>query len=480
VLDLSTFVSPDQLGALISGPYARYRQAVVEGVAFFLGQLPLERLAAIHAAQAALPPGSRIEQRITETARFSPVLHKLGQVLARDRRLPLELRRALQHLESMPPSVGPEVVKGWVEAEIGPLGRHQLRFDGPPLAEASVAIVTPFVSTREGAPFRGVFKVLKPGIEARLDEDLRALEATGAWLDRRCDELGLPPIAYQATFNDVSRLLAREVDLQTEQDNLALAGGAFADVAEVVIPEPHPASTARMTAMGRIDGRKVTALDVQTGAGRGRLARLIADALAARPLWSPHTKGVFHADPHAGNLMVTPEGRLAILDWALTGVLWKHERIPLTQILVGAATLDGRRIVAAIEALSRTPLGRAALEQRVHDGLQQLSRRGFPGVGWLTDLLDGVALEAGGQFSPDLVLFRKSFHTLQGVMADVDGEVALDGAIALRLMNQLTAEAGPRWLSHPLSRQFGSHLSNIDLIDLLMYGPLAPYRLWWR
>jgi ubiquinone biosynthesis protein len=480
VLDLTTFLSPEEFGALIPGPLARYRQAVLEGVAFFLEQLPLERLAAIQAAQAALPPDSRLERRIIETARFSPVLHKLGQVLARDRRLPLELRRPLQQLETMPPSVGPGVVEGWVEAEIGPLGRHGLRFDGPPLAEASVAIVAPFASMSAAEPFRGVFKVLKPGIEARLDQDLRALEATGSWLDQRCDALGLPPIAYQATFGDVSRLLAREVALEQEQTNLDLARRAFADAAEIVIPEPHPASSARLTAMGRVDGRKVTAIDVQTSTGRGRLARLIADALAARPLWSPHTKGVFHADPHAGNLMVTPDGRLAILDWALTGVLWKHERIPLTQILVGALTLDGRRIVAAIEALSRAPLARGPLERRVHESLQRLTRQGFPGVGWLTELLDGVALEAGGQFSPDLVLFRKSVHTLKGVLADVDGEVALDGAIALRLMNQLAAEAGPRWLAHPLSRQFGSHLSNADLLELMLNGPLAPYRYWWR
>lgn len=480
LFDLTTFLSPAELGSLLTGKYAPYREAVIEGVAHFLGQLPLERLDAIQAAQAALPAGTRIEQRLIETARLSPVLHKLSQVLARDRRLPVQLRRLMQHLETMPPGVAQSVVEGWVEAELGPLAGHHLRFDGPALAEASVALVTPFTSTSTEAPFRGVFKVLKPGIEARLEEDLRALEATGARLDERCHELGLPPIDYQTTFADVSRLLAREVDLTREQKNLALARDAFADVAEVVIPEPHPASTPRLTSMGRVEGRKVTAPAIQAGADRGRLARLIADALVARPLWSPGTKGIFHADPHAGNMMVTHDGRLAILDWALTGVLWKHERIPLTQILVGAATLNGQRIVAAIEALSRTPLRRATLEQQVRESLQRLSSHGFPGVSWLKELLDGVALAGGGQFSPDLVLFRKSIHTLEGVLVDVDGDVALDGAIALRLMNQLAAEAGPRWLAHPMSRHFGSHLSTADLMELMVRGPLAPYRLWWR
>ena len=54
---------------------------------------------------------------------------------------------------------------------------------------------------------------------------------------------------------------------------------------------------------------------------RRRLGELIVEALIAGPIWSPAPRATFHADPHAGNLFVTPERRLAILDWSLTGTL---------------------------------------------------------------------------------------------------------------------------------------------------------------
>lgn len=478
MLDLTSFLDPDELGSLVPPRYGRYRRAVVEGLTFFLLQLDPARIGRIHATQAALPRATAVEERLVALAREAPVLHKLAQVLARDRRLPFSLRQLFQHLETMPASAPLEEVKGWVAGELGPIERLGLHLDGPPLAEASVAIVTPFALADGGE--QGVFKVLKPGIEAILAEDLDALEATGAWLDERCHELGLPEIPYEATFSDVARLLRREVRLEQEQRNLAEASAAYADVPDVVIPELHPFSSPRLTAMSRVFGRKVTE---QSAVGRHdsvELARTIGDAMTARPLWSSRPNGVFHADPHAGNLMVTPDGKLAVLDWALAGVLWKHERVLLTQILIGALCLDSSRMIAAIEALSRNSPRRAALEARVRQSLQRVARGHVPGLSWLTELLDGIALEAGASFGGDLVLFRKSVLTLEGVMADVDESVRMDDVIAARLISQLMVESGPRWFAHPLSRSFGSHLSNRDLMELMLSGPLAAWRPWLR
>ena len=93
--DWTEFLAELDIGSLVPAEYERYQPAVVDGLAFFLGNLPPDRVFAILAEQADLPDDAGLEDRLVAVVRHSPVLHKLGQVLARDRRLPARLRQAL-------------------------------------------------------------------------------------------------------------------------------------------------------------------------------------------------------------------------------------------------------------------------------------------------------------------------------------------------------------------------------------------------
>ena len=271
--------------------------------------------------------------RLTILARACPVLHKLGQVLARDRRLDPGLREQLQRLESMPPRVPIHVLREQIEQELGPLERLGLSLEPEALAEASVAVVVPF-SYRDGADDgagtgRGVFKVIKPGVEERLGQDLALLEDVGAFLDERCAVLRDPVRWITRTpLLKCGRCLGQEVQLDGEQRHLAAAHAAYAGLeAMVQVPRLLPWSSPRVTAMERIDGRKVTErrgkpVHRRRAGWRGR----IVESLIAHPLWSTAPGALFHADPHAGNLLVTRDGRLAILDWSLVGTLGTTER----------------------------------------------------------------------------------------------------------------------------------------------------------
>jgi ubiquinone biosynthesis protein len=479
--DWTEFLAELDIGSLVPAEYERYQPAVVDGLAFFLGNLPPDRVFAILAEQADLPDDAGLEDRLVAVVRNSPVLHKLGQVLARDRRLPARLRQALQTLESMMPAQSPDEVRQAVERETGPLDRLGIDIDGLPLAEASVAVVIPFLwaDPPEGLPQRGVFKVLKPGIEERLDQDLELLTQAGGWLDERCREYGLPDIEYQATFGQVRDLLRREVHLDREQEHLSAAAADFAGQASrVVIPRLYPVSTPRLTAMERIDGRKVTEVDTLPSPARRALAGLVADALIAHPILSAAPSALFHADPHAGNLMVTEDGRLAILDWSLVGYLGEHDRVCLSQMLLGAVTLDEHRILAALDALAAGPFDATALRRAIREALRRLTRGVLPGLGWLTDLLDAAVTTAGVSFHADLILFRKVLHTVAGVTADVSEAVGLDGAVAARFLTQFGLETAPRLWASPWSRAFGTHVSNADLVRLVYSVPFTPLRYW--
>ena len=474
--DWGAFADALDLGPLIPEAFARYRRAILDGMMAFLERLPEEQTAAILVDQAMLPEDAEVAARLVAIARHCPALHKLAQVLARDRRLPADLRAHLQTLETMPPSHELDWLEAEIEAEIGPLAALGIRLGEEPLAEASVAIVVPFVWTDgKRRERRGVFKLLKPGIEAVLERELAVLQEIGAILDERCAEYGLPRIAYEDTFLQVRDLLRREVHLNLEQRHLAEAREVYAGEPSVIVPEVFAFSTPRLTAMQRIDGGKVTDVQGLDEAGRRRLAAAIVGALIADPIWSAEQPSLFHADPHAGNLMLTPDGRIGLLDWSLVGRLGKRERVCMTQILIGALTIDAERIVGAMLALGEGEGDAEALRAVVADVLAPIREGALPGLDWLTALMDATAMQ-GARYGADLIVFRKVLQTLQGVVADVCDRAGVDAALATAFLGRLMAEWPARLVSPPFSRGLSTHMSNAELAHLFASAPLIASR----
>ncbi len=470
------------IGTLVPAVYARFRPAVIDGVAFFLDGLSAERLGPILDDQAALPENAGPAERLISIARHSPVLHKLGQVLARDRRLSGDLRAQLQTLESMPAGWTSEELCVWVQRELGPAALADVAFPEPPLAEASVAVVLPMEWRPSGrVPRRGVFKLLKPGIEARLAEDLALLQRAGPWLDRRCAQYGLPAIAYADTFDTVRQLLAQEIDLGTEQAHLLRAAKTYRGHTDIVIPELFRAlSTPRLTAMTRVDGRKVTEVGGLPTATRERIAALAVEALLAVPVWASDDMAPFHADPHAGNLFLTNDGQLGLVDWSLTGQLSKRLRVDLTQLALGAVCFDAARMTATVADLAVAPVDTPAVRRIADQSLSRLVQGSAPSLDWLVGLLDAMVLEAGVRMPGDLLLFRKMLHTVLGVVQDVAAGPVADGVLVRCFLQRFAAEAPMRAMAPPFWRGFDTHLANADLWQAAAQAPLALLSAWNR
>lgn len=354
MLDWKTLCQTLAVDSLVPEEFAAYRPPIIDGLSFFLENLSPSRQAAILADQAALPMAATTDVRLVAVARHCPVLQKLGQVLARERRFPSDFRRSLQELESVEPTISGQVAREIVESELGDLADLGITIEDQPLAEASMAVVIPFVWQDRSCDHtrHGVFKLLKPNIQKYLEEELRLLQQVGAFLDEQCEHYGIPNIDYGGLFAQVRELLNNEVDLSREQEHMAEARRAFADVPNIVIPELFSFCTPRITAMERIVGQKVTEFSQASTTQRRRLASTIVEALIARPIWSAGSVTMFHADPHAGNLLVTNDHQLAIIDWGLVGTLTKRDLISVSQILMGAMTLDSRRIVRSISSLA--------------------------------------------------------------------------------------------------------------------------------
>ncbi len=468
------------LMSVLPEEYAHYRRPIQGALGRFVELLPpVHRMAILH-QQAGLPPSASAAQRLSLLARSCPSIHKLGQSLARDRRLSAELRSYLQQLDSFPPAVDVEFVRGELVHELGPLEGLGVTLLPPALAEASVAVVVPFGWARpQGGSRQGVFKLLKPGIAERLEHELAILEQVGAYLDQRCQDFGIAPIDYQGTFEQVRDKLRNEARPDLEQRHLALAADFYSTDAKVHIPTLFPFCTPRVTAMERIWGRKVTD-HALTGYPRRQLAEQVIDALIARPVLSRSSKSFFHADPHAGNLMLTDEGRLAVLDWSLLGWLGDRERTAMVQILLGALTLEAPKITAQLLDLDTSGRPRGdALNAVVHAWLKRLGPFRTPGFSWLTGLLDAAVRQAGLGLAADLLLFRKSLHSIEGVTADIGvRREAVDQVLLRRFLVQLTGEWPLRWLRPPFSRAYGTRLSSADLLGSALKLPMALGRYW--
>jgi ubiquinone biosynthesis protein len=466
------------ISSLVPEAYAAYRPVIADGLWFFVNRLPADRRNAILAEQSTLPAEASVARRLVALMRNCPTLHKLGQVVARHSALSPELRRRLQSLETLAPATPIDTIRETVRVELGSEMPSGFRLGESALAEGSVAVVVPF-EWRDGGTVRdGVLKVLKPGVEARLDEELAIWSALGEHLDETCHRYGIPAMDYRETFEQVRDLLRHEVRLDLEQEHLTDAAATFADEPGVHVPALLPFCSPRMTAMERIVGRKVTDAETLSQHDPRRLATTIVRALIASPIWSPAPAATFHADPHAGNLFVDDAGRLVILDWSLTGRLSKPVREQLSQIVLAALMLDGRRVAEIVGVLARTVVDEARMNSTVRDALRRMRPGRPPGFDWLVHLLDELVTGGAVTFPPDLMLFRKTLLTLEGVVEDVSPGMSIDAALFSEAAERFAREWPMRAAAGPFSRDFGTHISNADLWSLGWSAPAVVTRAW--
>ncbi len=466
---LAGLVHSLDLGQCVPDAYAAYGPLIADGLAYFLDRLPIPHAAEVLAAQADLPATATPFERLTLLLRACPTLHKLGQVVARDRRLAPDLRLHLQQLEMLPAEMNEAV---WRALPCDP----SVRIAPAPLAEASVAVVVPFTWTPAGRPAEeGVFKVLKPGVALRLEDELRVWPDLADHLEERAAAYGLAASPFRETMDRVRVLLSSEIQLTHEQSHLEDARQIYRDDARILVPRLLPFCGPEVTAMERVRGRKVTA-DCSPGERR-RTAHTLFDAVLMRPLFSEHASGLFHADPHAGNIFLTAEGRIALLDWSLVGRLGRAEREAVVQLGLAALALDVPGAMRAVRALARRVDERLA-SGIVADAIAELRQGRLPGFDWGVALMDRLAISGAGQFSEDLLFFRKAALSLSGVLADVDSEYSLDAGLFTGAAEAFASDL-PIRLSMPVdSRDFRLRASAMDVAVLAFSAPLAAAQVW--
>ncbi|MGN6782806.1 MAG: ABC1 kinase family protein [Marmoricola sp.] len=361
---------------------------------------------------------------------MGPTFIKLGQLLSS--RVDLLSPAYLEALARLQDDVAPfpfSEVQEIVSAELGVrLSTVFPMFDETPLAAASLGQVHR-ATLRDGREV--VVKVQRPGVREQVAEDLDVLDNLARFLDGHTDtgrRYGLTQL-----LEEFRKALVDELDYRREADNLVRIRDLVAEHPLLVVPEPHAdLTTSRVLTMDYVAGEKVTDL--------GPLARLevdgaaLADQLFAAYLDQVLGQGLFHADPHPGNVLVTPDGHLVLLDVGMVARLAPAVREKLVKLFLALA--DGRaEEVTRIAITLGRPLsdfdepafGRAVADlvgRSIEASLADLD------IGPLVLELSRQAADAGLRMEPELVMLGKTLLNLEQVASALEPE--FDPRVALR------------------------------------------------
>ncbi len=279
--------------------------------------------------------------------RMGPTFVKLGQLLStRFDLLPAAYTTALASLQDTVEPIPFAAVREVVEGELGAsIGERFSDFAVDPLASASIGQVHA-ATLRNGRQV--VVKVQRPGIRETVRDDMEVLTRLATVADTRTDvgrRFGFAQLLAQ-----FRRSLAGELDYRREAKNLIIFGELTAEYDRLIVPQPvMEYTTSRLLTMDRIEGRKIT--DV------GRLglvdldARPIVEDLFRAYLRMILDHGVLHADPHPGNLLLTDDGRLALLDLGMTASVPPRIQDEVVKLLLSISDGDGEETAAILAAM---------------------------------------------------------------------------------------------------------------------------------
>jgi predicted unusual protein kinase regulating ubiquinone biosynthesis (AarF/ABC1/UbiB family) len=355
---------------------------------------------------------------------------KLGQFFStRVDVLPQAIARELAGLQD---EVQPEdfaALRQEAETEFGrPLEEIYEFLDEAPLAAASLGQVH-CGRLRVPAGGRGqtvAVKIQRPGIEELVDTDLKAVRRVIDLIKLLTDWEKFAD--FDAIFSEFSAIVHEELDYIHEGHNAETIAANLADDREVIIPRifwEH--TTRRVLTMEFEDGMKITDYEglAKAGVNRHDLAIRLLQIYIKQIL----VDGFFHADPHPGNLFITPAGRIILIDFGMVGVISKPLRESLVQLAQNMIQRNYDQVVTLLKKIGFLRRGADAelLAKAIALFMEQILGKGedlFSGdLGEIMDNMETLLYENPFQIPANFTFLGRALGTLFGLCVGLDPEI---------------------------------------------------------
>ncbi|OKH12252.1 hypothetical protein NIES592_18760 [Fischerella major NIES-592] len=386
---------------------------------------------------------------------LGPTFIKVGQLFStRADIFPSEYVEELSKLQDKVPAFTYEQVETIIEQELGKkIPELFASFEPIPLAAASLGQVHKAV-LRSGEAV--VVKVQRPGLKKLFEIDLKILKGIARYFQnhpkwgRGRDWIGI--------YEECCRILWEEIDYLNEGRNADTFRRNFRAYEWVKVPRVYWRYTSsRVLTLEYVPGIKISQYEAIEAAGldRKQIARQGAQAYLLQLL----DNGFFHADPHPGNIAVSPDGALIFYDFGMMGRIKSNVREGLMETLFGIASKDGDRVVQSLINLGAlAPVeDMGPVRRSVQYMLDNFMDKPFENqsVAAISDDLYEIAYDQPFRFPATFTFVMRAFSTLEGVGKGLDPEfnfMEVAQPYAMQLMTNMNGSEGNSFFNE-LSRQ---------------------------
>jgi predicted unusual protein kinase regulating ubiquinone biosynthesis (AarF/ABC1/UbiB family) len=362
--------------------------------------------------------GEQLRSAFTD---LGPAFVKLGQTMSvRPDLVPEEYIDALEELQDQVPPAEWERVERVIEAELGPVDETFEEFETEPLAGASLGQV--YRAELDGETV--AVKVRRPDIEERVQRDLRLVESAvpvaAAFLDEG------RAFTLETIVEQFGETLREELDYEREAVIMERVRSNLQDDERVRIPavvDSH--TTERVLTMEYVDGTKVSDREAleEMAIDRAELANTLRKIYLQMTL----VDGVFHADPHPGNVAVQPDGTVVLYDFGMAGVLEPELQADVVDFFVAISRGDVEGILESLVALgtldpAAAESGYGTLEDVVERFVERSRDGDFDAEEFesLVDDLEEAFYELPFRLPPELALVLRVTAIADGVANTLD------------------------------------------------------------
>lgn len=358
---------------------------------------------------------AKADELADDLEKLGPTFVKLGQLLStRIELMPHAYIEALTRLQDKVEPFGFGEVEEIVSTELGVrISKAFSEFESKPTASASLGQVH-LARLRDGRAV--AVKVQRPGIREAVLSDLDALYDLADFMDRHT-EFG-KRYQFRQMLEEFRKSLLRELDYRLEAQNLTSFHASMANYSRLIVPLPiDDYCTARVLTMEYVPGKKIT--DMSPLARMEFDGEALAEEVFRAYLEQILVNGFFHADPHPGNVFITEDYRIALLDLGMVGRIMPRLQEDLLQLLL--AISEGRGEEAADIAIkigdSREMFDEEAFRRRIAEivAVQKSATVSQMEVGRLVLEVTQTSAASGIRVPPELTLLGKTLLNLDQV-----------------------------------------------------------------